>query len=169
MRESSPKSRCSLPLRKYPPPPAPGLDAPEMRASENPGKPSRGVKNTEQRGGRGGEGSPGQEEGLRDRERCWEPAGQGDDPGAGQRRRRAALISSRTPWLGPWRSGRATRLPSGERGAGLRAGATGPGWGALLRPRHSPAASDPNPPPGPRASAAKQNKLVPVSCCATQS
>lgn len=123
------------------------------------------MKNTEQKGG----GLARQGEGLRDPGRGWRPRGTGRETRLGQGGgRRAALVRSRPPWLGAGSSGRSTRLLRRERGAGLRAEATGPG-GRAAATLSLRAAPDPNPPPGPRASAAKQNKLVPVSCCATQS
>lgn len=64
---------------------------------------------------------------------------------------------------------RAPGLSGKERGAGLGLRRLSPAWDALLRPRYSLAASAPNPRPCPQASAAKQNKLVQASCCATQS
>ena len=74
------------------------------------------------------------------------------------------------PHLGPRGfKARAPGLSGKERGAGLGLRRLSPAWDALLRPRYSLAASAPNPRPCPQASAAKQNKLVQASCCATQS
>ena len=74
-----------------------------IRASQMPGKPSRGVGKTQQRGG----GLSRREEDLRDPERCWGPTGRGDAPGAGLEESSAYLTPAALPPQVPGPSHRA--------------------------------------------------------------
>lgn len=128
-----------------------------------PRKPTKRVKNTEQRG------PLYQGKRCRDLERCWGPAKRG---------RRAwgrvgrdypphlFLIPLHGPQGSEARTPRSLAQSEGRVRKPKQQGLVGV---ALLRPCHSPAARAPNPQPCARASSARQNKLVPASCCATQS
>lgn len=93
--------------------------------------------------------------------RAWGRAGEGS---------LYQFMTHAAPHLGPRGfKARAPGLSGKARGAGPGLRRQSPARDAPLRPRYSLAASAPNPRPCPQASAAKQNKLVQASCCATQS